>query len=89
MGARMRIITHTMWLTILMTALAQHVLVDTSREALIARVAIQYQIVSLAKMVSLFSPLLFFTEERESPACEEISKHNKEWGVKDFRMAFN
>ena len=28
-------------------------------------------------------------EERESPACEEISKHNKEWGVKDFKMAFN
>ena len=27
--------------------------------------------------------------ERESPACEEISKHNKEWGVKDFKMAFN
>ena len=27
--------------------------------------------------------------ERESSACEDISQHNKEWGVKDFKMAFN
>jgi len=27
--------------------------------------------------------------ERETPACEDISQHNKEWGVKDFKMAFN
>lgn len=27
--------------------------------------------------------------ERESSACGDISQHNKEWGVKDFKMAFN
>ena len=31
----------------------------------------------------------FLKGERESSACEDISQHNKEWGVKDFKMAFN